>query len=306
MPAANPLPDKRRCLRALALLPLAMLGACSSTALLDKLVPEDSYVPRPEAAYGADPRQQLDIYLPLPSAASSGARPMVVFFYGGSWNSGDRASYRFVGEALASRGIVALVADYRLSPQVRYPAFLQDSAAAVQWAYAHAAELGVDPQRVYLMGHSAGAYNAAMLALDPRWLAQVGLRPQQLAGWIGIAGPYDFLPIGIPEVQTAFDWPHTPVDSQPLMHASAAAPPTLLIAASNDALVNPQRNTLALDQRLREAGVPTRTYLLDRVSHVTVLGALARPLNFLAPVAGLVTEFVQVSAPGRAQAVAGK
>lgn len=306
MPAANLHHVKRRCLRALALLPLALLSACSSTALLDKLVPDDSYASLPAAAYGADPRQQLDIYLPLPSADSGMARPMVVFLYGGSWSSGERASYRFVGEALASRGMVTLVADYRLSPQVRYPAFLQDSAAAVQWAFAHAAELGADPRRVYLMGHSAGAYNAAMLALDPRWLAQVGLRPQQLAGWIGIAGPYDFLPIGIPEVQTAFDWPGTPADSQPLVHVSAAAPRTLLIAARDDALVSPQRNTLALDQRLRQAGVPTHTHVLDRVSHVTVLGALARPLNFLAPVAGLVTDFVKVSEPGQPLAVSGK
>ena len=295
-----------RCLRAWALLPLALLSACSSTELLDKLVPDDSYVPYPSAAYGADPRQQLDVYLPLPSASSSAARPMVVFFYGGSWSSGERASYRFVGEALASRGVVTLVADYRLSPQVRYPAFLQDSAAAVSWAFAHAAELGADPGRIYVMGHSAGGYNAAMLALDPRWLAQVGLRPQQLAGWIGIAGPYDFLPIGIPEVQQAFDWPSTPADSQPLMHVSAAAPRTLLIAASNDALVSPQRNTLALDRRLRDAGVPVHTHVLERVSHVTVLGALARPLNFLAPVAELVTDFVKVPVPDQPQALAGK
>ncbi len=295
----------RRHLRALALLPLLLMGGCSTTALLDALVPDDSYVARPTAAYGADPRQQLDIYLPLPSADQR-ARPLVVFFYGGSWSSGERASYRFVGEALASRGVVTLVVDYRLSPQVRYPAFLQDSAAAVQWAFANAAALGADPRRIHLMGHSAGAYNAAMLALDPRWLAQVGLRPQQLAGWIGIAGPYDFLPIGIPEVQVAFDWPGTPADSQPLVHAGAQAPRTLLIAARKDSLVNLQRNTLALDQRLRQMGVETRTHVLDRVSHVTVLGAMAKPLNFLAPVATLVGDFVQEPLADRPLAVGGK
>lgn len=294
---STPLALRRRlCALALLTLPL-LLGACSTTALLDQLVPEDSYLARPSAAYGSDPRQQLDIYLPLPGAAT-GARPLVVFFYGGSWSSGERASYRFVGEALASRGVVALVADYRLSPQVRYPAFLQDSAAAVRWAWEHAVELGADPQRIYLMGHSAGAYNAAMLALDPRWLGQVGLRPQHLAGWIGIAGPYDFLPIGIPAVQRAFDWPATPADSQPLVHAGPQAPRTLLIAARSDALVNPQRNTLALDQRLRQAGVATQTHVLDSVSHVTVLGAMARPLNFLAPVATLVTDFLHAAPAG--------
>ncbi len=305
MPALSISLPLRGRLRALALLPLLLLGGCSTTALLDALVPDNSYVARPSAAYGADPRQQLDIYLPLPSADTR-ARPLVVFFYGGSWSSGERASYRFVGEALASRGVVTLVADYRLSPQVRYPAFLQDAAAAVQWAHRHAAELGADPQRIYLMGHSAGGYNAAMLALDRRWLGQVGLQPQQLAGWIGIAGPYDFLPIGIPEVQVAFEWPGTPADSQPLVHASAQSPRTLLIAARSDRLVNPQRNTLALDQALRQAGVPVQTHMLDGVSHVTVLGAMARPLNFLAPVATLVTDFVQAPTADRPLAVGAK
>lgn len=305
MPEILITPTLRQRLRILALLPLLLLSGCSTTAILDRLVPDDSYVARPAAAYGPDPRQQLDIYLPLP-AADPRPRPMVVFFYGGSWSSGERASYRFIGEALASRGVVTLVADYRLSPQVRYPAFLQDSAAAVRWAYTHAAELGADPRRIYLMGHSAGGYNAAMLALDPRWLAQVGLQPQQLAGWIGIAGPYDFLPIAIPEVQVAFDWPGTPADSQPLVHASAAAPRTLLIAARSDTLVNPQRNTLALEQRLRQAGVDTQTHVLDRVGHVTVLGAMARPLNFLAPVATLVSDFVQAPVAERPWAVGAK
>ncbi|HEY1101810.1 MAG TPA: alpha/beta hydrolase, partial [Burkholderiaceae bacterium] len=270
----------------------ALLSGCSSTAILDRMVPSDTYVARPSAAYGPEARQQLDIYLPLPAAG--GARPpLVVFFYGGSWTTGERVDYRFVGEALASRGIATLVADYRLSPAVRYPVFLQDSAAAVKWAFEHAAELGADPARIYVAGHSAGAYNAAMVALDPRWLAQVGLKPAQLAGWVGIAGAYEFLPIGIPEVQVAFNWPHTPPDSQPVVHASARAPRTLLLAASSDTVVSPARNTQALASRLRAAGVPTAVQMYSGVSHVTVLASVATPLNFLAPVADVMATFVQ-------------
>lgn len=272
---------------------LALLSGCSSTAILDKLVPSDTYAARPSAAYGSDPRQQLDIYLPLPSATAAGKPPLVVFFYGGSWTTGERADYRFVGEALASRGIATLVADYRLSPAVRYPVFLQDSAAAVKWAFDHAAELGADSNRIYVVGHSAGGYNAAMLALDARWLGQVGLQPARLAGWVGIAGAYEFLPIGIPEVQVAFNWPNTPADSQPVVHASAKAPRTLLLAASSDTLVSPVRNTQALATRLKAAGVATAVQMYSGVSHVTVLGAMAAPLNFLAPVADVVATFVQ-------------
>ena len=267
-----------------------LLLACSPIRVINALAPDHTHRLHAGIAYGPQDRQQLDVYQPVNDA---GRAPMVVFFYGGSWSSGERADYKFVGEALASRGIVAVVADYRLSPQVRYPAFVQDSALAVRWAREHAPRFGADPARLMVMGHSAGGYNAAMLALDARWLAQVDMRPADLAGWIGIAGAYDFLPIRIPGVQTAFNWPDTPADSQPLFHASAQSPRALLLAARNDTLVQPQRNTVALAERLQRAGVPVQSELLDGVSHTTVIGAFARPLRRLAPVLDRVSGFVQ-------------
>ena len=266
------------------------LSACSASGALNALVPSDSYTLRADQSFGTDPRQSLDVYLPL--ERQKGA-PVVVFFYGGSWTTGDRQTYRFVGEALASRGIVAVVADYRLSPQVRYPVFLQDSALAVRWTFERLAEWGGDAGRVFVMGHSAGAYNAAMLALDARWLSGVGLLPSQLAGWVGLAGPYDFLPIGNADVQVAFDWPSTPAGSQPLVHVSRGAPPALLLAARSDTVVSPEKNTRALAARLRQAGVPVGTAFYDRVSHVTLVAALAKPLRGLAPVLPRIERFLQ-------------
>ena len=268
----------------------ALLGGCSPAALLNATVSRAGYRLEPDIPYGVHPRQKLDLYQPETPRPDGKA---VIFFYGGSWDSGIKSDYLFVAQALASRGIVAVVADYRLSPQVRYPAFVQDSALAVRWAREHAPRFGADPTRLMVMGHSAGGYNAAMLALDARWLAQVGMRPADLAGWIGIAGAYDFLPIRIPGVQTAFNWPDTPADSQPLFHASAQSPRALLLAARNDTLVQPQRNTVALAERLQRAGVPVQTELLDGVSHTTVIGAFARPLRRLAPVLDRVAGFVQ-------------
>ncbi len=292
----NPLPITRRPLRigAWGGALLALLSGCSSTTALDRVVPRDTYVtPVATVAYGPEPRQQLDVYKPLPAnVRGGGAAPLVVFFYGGSWTSGERAEYRFVGEALASRGIVAVVPDYRLSPGHRYPAFVQDSAAATAWALEHAAELGADPARVYVMGHSAGGYNAAMVALDARWLKATGHDPRQLAGWIGLAGPYEFLPIGDPDVQVAFDWPNTKPDTQPINHVGPQSPRTLLLAAKNDDKVNPPRNTIALGQKLQAAGVNTTVKLIDSLSHVTLVAALATPLNFLGPVAADVADFV--------------
>ena len=272
----------------LAMLP-ALLTACSGVDLLNATVSTDSYRLTQGLAYGRLERQLLDVYQPRAGVAKP---PMVVFFYGGSWSFGERANYRFVGEALASRGIVAVLADYRLSPAFRYPAFVQDSAQAVRWALAHAAEYGADPARVFVMGHSAGAYNAAMVALDARWLAAEGLQPARLAGWIGLAGPYDFLPIGDRQTRVAFDWPATPADSQPMVHASSASPPALLLAPTQDSVVNTQRSTVALARKLRESGVRVESELFDSVGHVTLLAALASVLRGRAPVLDRVAAFV--------------
>ena len=272
----------------LAMLP-ALLTACSGVDLLNATVPTDTYRRTQDLAYGPDARQRLDVYQP---AAITQHAPMVVFFYGGSWSSGERADYRFVGEALASSGIVAVVADYRLSPAFRYPAFVQDGAGALRWAFDHAADYGADPARIFVMGHSAGAYNAAMLALDARWLAAVGLTPARLAGWIGLAGPYDFLPIGDAQTQVAFNWPNTPADSQPLTHASSASPPALLLAPLHDRVVNPQRSTVALAERLRRRGVRVESALFDGVSHVTLMASMAQVFRGQAPVLARVIDFV--------------
>jgi acetyl esterase/lipase len=279
---------------AIAVITAAVLSACSPIKVLNGLVPEDTYQFQGGIAYGAAPRQQLDVYQPLPATQPTrGARPLVVFFFGGTWTSGDRASYKFVGEALAARGAVVVIPDYGLSPAFTYPVFVRDSALAVQWALDNAAQLGADPRQVYVMGHSSGGYNAAMVALDERWLGELGASPRQLAGWIGLAGPYDFLPIGDPQAQAAFNWPDTPRDSQPLAHASAASPRALLMAASKDNLVYPDRNTGQMAAALRAAGVPVQVRLFDNLSHVTLIGAFAKPIQWLGgPVLPPVMDFL--------------
>jgi acetyl esterase/lipase len=285
---------RRRWLAACGLLPL--LQACSPLALINAMVPGGTHRVIADQVYGPELRQRLDVYLPQREVTDAA---MVLFFYGGTWSSGRRQDYRFVGEALAARGIVTLVADYRLSPQVRYPAFVQDGALAMRWAFDRAQRLGASPRRLFVMGHSAGAYNAAMLALDPRWLSAVDLSPGQLAGWIGLAGPYDFLPIDVPEAQVAFAWPDTPPDSQPLFHAQKATvgqtPPALLLAASKDTLVDPRRNSLGLARALVGQGVPVELELLERVSHTTLIGSFAAPLRGLAPALDRVSGFVSRS-----------
>lgn len=258
------------------------LAACSPIKVLNGLVSEKTFRLEGAVAYGSAPRQVLDVYRPLPATApAEGARPLVVFFYGGTWSSGDRASYKFVGEALASRGAVVVLPDYRLSPQHRYPVFVRDSALAVKWALDNAARLGADPGRVFVMGHSSGGYNAAMVALDARWLAEAGASPKQLAGWIGLAGPYDFLPIENPQARVAFNWPETPPDSQPIAYPSPDSPRTLLMAATKDKSVNPVRNTQQMASKLRAAGTSVQALEFDNLSHMTLIGAVAGPLEWI-------------------------
>lgn len=268
----------------------ALLSACSGVDILNATVATDTYQRSEGLSYGPHPRQRVDVYQPKTPA---GNPVMVVFFYGGSWSSGDREDYRFVGEALASQGVVAVVADYRLSPEFRYPVFVQDSASAMRWAFDHAGDYGVSQARIFVMGHSAGAYNAAMLALDKRWLEAVDLAPSRLVGWIGLAGPYDFLPIKDKKTQVAFNWPDTPKDSQPLFHASSASPPALLLAPVHDRVVDPLRSTVAMAQKLKNAGVRVESAQFDGVSHVTLIAAMASVLRSRAPVLERITAFVK-------------
>ncbi len=274
---------------------LAFLVACAPTATLNAVAAREAAVPTLAVAYGPLARHRLDIYRPAAPAPAAGW-PVVVFFYGGSWTDGERADYRFVGRALAARGVLTLVADYRLYPEVRYPEFLNDCALAAAHGLEHAARLGGDPRRVYVMGHSAGAYNAAMLALDPRWLRSAGRSPAELAGWIGLAGPYDFLPMKNRFTQPVFFHPNYPAGSQPVDYATRQSPRAFLGAALSDTLVDPQRNSVGLASRLQAAGAPVTLKLYERVNHVTLAAAMAWPLRWLAPVLDDVVAFIDTPA----------
>jgi len=274
---------------AAALVVAGLLGGCSPLSLVNAVSPGGPARLVSSAAYGPNPRHGLTIYRPEAGAANA---PVIVFFYGGNWVAGERKDYAFVGHALAARGFVVVIPDYRLYPQVRYPDFLDDSAQALAWTSRRIANYGGDPKRIFAMGHSAGAYNAAMLALDARWLRKQGSGPSILRGWIGMAGPYNFLPVENETTRPVFLYPNTPPDSQPINHVSAMAPPTLLITARNDSTVNPERNSGALAERLRAAGVPVREVDYGGVNHTTLVATLSSPLRRLAPSLDAIEDFV--------------
>lgn len=275
---------------------LLTLAASAPSATLNALAALTSRRVAADVAYGPHARHRLDVYAPS-QAAPAGGHPVVVFFYGGSWNRGERADYRFVGEALAARGVLTLVADYRLYPEVRYPDFLADCALALAYGLREAPRLGGNPKRVFVMGHSAGAYNAAMLALDAKRLGAVGHTPAELAGFIGLAGPYDFLPMSNPDARPVFFHPNYPSGTQPIDYAAKHAPRSFLAAPADDKLVNPQRSTVGLATRLRDAGAVVESKLYSGVDHMTLVGAFAWPLRGLAPVLDDVVAFIVTARP---------
>jgi acetyl esterase/lipase len=219
-------------------------------------------------AYGAGPRHSLDIYAPTTPRKNL---PVIVFFYGGSWKGGYRQGYEFAGRALAAQGFVVVVPDYRILPEVHYPAFLKDCADAVQWTQAHIAEYEGDPAQIVLAGHSAGAYNAVEIALDPQWL---GDNRHALKGVVGIAGPYDFLPLDIPATKAAFgQWPKLE-ETQPVNHVSADAPPLLLLYGDADTLVK-RRNAVNLHAKLNAVGGHATLITYPGVDHIGIMTALS-------------------------------
>lgn len=259
---------------------LALISAaCSPLNMFDRFVPKDGGVRKVASARYADgPMGMLDVY--APKQTSTTPRPVIVFFYGGSWQWGDRQPYTFVGKALAARGFVTIVPDYRKVPEVRYPGFVEDGAAAVRWARAHARDYGGDGERIVLAGQSAGAYIAAMLAVDGRWL---GRDRAAVRGLVGLAGPYDFAPFKTDASKAAFgQWP-SPAETQPVTHANAGSPPALLLTGDADDVVRP-RNSDALAAALIKAGVAAEVKRYPGIGHIGILTAIARPLRGKAPV----------------------
>lgn len=224
--------------------------------------------------------QRLDVW--RPEAAAKGPRPVFVFFYGGGWHAGTRQGYAFVARALARRGFVVVVPDYRKVPTVRFPLFVEDGADALRWVHDHITGYGGDPGKVAIAGHSAGAHIVALLALDPHYLAQRGLDRHFVKAAIGLSGPYDFLPLDPGNAQNALgNWPR-PAETQPITYARADAPPMLLVTSSKDTQVKP-RNAYRLAKRLRQLHAPVVLRDYAGLSHENVVMAYSKPFRRLAP-----------------------
>jgi len=242
--------------------------------VINGTVPRTGYRIVPDLAYGPEPRQTLDLYIPDGLTAPA---PVLLFFYGGSWQSGTKAVYRAFGQAFAGEGIVTAVADYRLYPKVKYPAFLEDGALAFRFLREQVRAQGGDPDRLFVCGHSAGAYIAAMLAVNARYLGAVGETPSSMRGAIGIAGPYDFLPLHDPVLIDIFGGDRV-MATQPIKYVAPGAPPMLLTHGTKDATVG-AGNSRRFAKRLSDAGNAVELIEYEGIGHLGIVLSLARGLR---------------------------
>jgi acetyl esterase/lipase len=279
----------------LAAIAAALTAACAPLSLFATLTPKDPAARSARnVAYGPEAHQRLDVYGPHRGQGQTKA-PIAVFFYGGSWDTGRRQDYNWVGQALASRGFVTVVPDYGLYPAVRYPGFLEDGARAVRWAQDHAAEFGGDPDRIVLVGHSAGAYNAAMIALDRRYLTAAGVDPKHIKALAGLSGPYDFLPLTDPIAERTFGEAADLAGTQPTAFVTKDSPPAFLATGDDDTMVFP-KNTVKLAAKYRAAGVEVDEKHYQGIDHVRMVLALSRPFRNRAPVLEEMTAFLHAHA----------
>lgn len=225
--------------------------------------------------------QALDIWAPNDMAKAP--LPVVVFWYGGGWANGDRASYAFAGRALAKAGFLVVIPDYRKVPDVHFPEFLDDGAEAVRWVQDSVAQYGGDPKRIAFMGHSAGAYQAVMLALDAKRLQAAGVDPANVRAAVGLSGPYDFHPFTSDRAIAAFSqWPR-PAETQPITFARADAPPLLLVTSEGDETVRP-KNANNLGAKLKTLGAAVEVKNYGPLDHEEIVMALSVPFRSKGPV----------------------
>lgn len=284
--------------RAFAAAVLIVVAGCAPVDILNATIPHAGLtivrdVPYATGPMASDPRMMMDVYRPVDVA---GRLPVIVFIYGGAWRTGDRGDYLFAAAALARQGNVVMVPDYRRYPAVHWPDFVSDNARAVAHAEQVAASWGGDPDRLFVIGHSAGAYDVAMLALDRRYLEAAGGSRDKVDGFVGLAGPYDFAPITDRGAREVFSPSPDDPAKQPISYVDGTNRPMLLLAGADDRTVMP-RNTLSLAAKIQADGGPVQSKVYPDLGHVGIVLALTPRFDGRAPVLTDIERFIRTTPP---------
>lgn len=251
-------------------------AACSPVNVLNALIPRDGYTMHQAMAYGTLTRQTLDVY--VPNGQADKPLPVVLFFYGGGWDSGRKEDYLFAAEAFTSKGYLTVIPDYRIFPEVKFPEFMQDAVSACKWVKTNIACFGGDTDAIFIVGHSAGAHIGMMLNLNVQYLALEQLKPNDFRGFIGLAGPYDFLPLQSDRLKDIFGPEDLRWQSQPINFVTGKNQPTLLLVGLHDETVWP-RNSHNLAKAIREKNGPVKVIDYPRYHHVDMIAKIAKPFR---------------------------
>ena len=284
---------------------LPLLSGCTGLTAINSMTTDEGYHVTSDIQYDRTTGEALDVY----NFAKAQNAPVVVFFYGDRWTRGSKEDYKFVGQALTSQGFIAVLADYRKYPMVRFPAFVQDAAKAVRWTRDNIQKFGGDPDKIFVMGHDAGAHIASMLALNESYLKAVGGSRSWLKGMIGLAGPYDFMPLTAPDLRDLFGPPDRYEQSQPILFVDGQNPPLLLVHAEDDQVVM-VKNTRKLAAAVAKAGGAVETLIYPKIScpsfnsHSCILDTIAAPYRKQSDVLAGITDFIKRRANGSAASAA--
>jgi acetyl esterase/lipase len=255
---------------------LLLLSGCSPLAYVNFQVSQSLQTAK-DIAYGHEAGQLLDVY----TRSDTASKGVIIFVHGGYWDTGTKNDYPFVADSFTELGYTTVVVGYRLVPTVTFPEYVEDVALAVKWAVDNIGDYGGNPEKLFLMGHSAGAHLASLVSFDERYLLKYGLTQNVLSGFIGLAGPYNFLPVAPDDVRSiaALGPLETYPDTQPINFVDKTDPPAFLGYTPEDKTVNPN-NTISFAAKIREVGGEVSEHDYDGVSHVTILGAVARASRF--------------------------
>jgi len=266
-----------------------LAASCAPVDLLNTLVSQDGFSVKKDINYGINPRQNLDVYLPKNVDRD---KPVIMFNYGGSWQYGNKNDYLFVAQSFTSYGYVVVIPNYRIYPDAVFPDFLDDTASAVAWVHQNIHSYGAGNKNIILIGHSAGAYNSVMVALNKHYMKKAGGSTKWISAVIGIAGPYDFLPIKGKVLNKIFSPTEDQESMEVMSHVRGNAPRMLLLTGLDDRLVLPE-NSLRLYNGLKEKGndVTLRTY--DGVGHYGIAVGLATAIMWNGHVREDIHRFIE-------------
>jgi acetyl esterase/lipase len=265
-------------------LTLIAVSACAPVTLLNTITPSSSFEKMSDVSYGPLERQRYDVYRSKTPRRNS---PLLVFIHGGSWTDGSKDIYKFLAEGFTSEGFDVVVPNYRLYPNAVYPQMIEDTAKAVV-----AVAKQFPDREIVIMGHSAGAYNVLMTALNPQYLKAEGRDLcDSISGVVSLSGPTGIIPLKEEPYITIFPDRFTAEDA-PLNQADGPTPPLFFGHGADDKTVYPQ-NSQKLAEKIQARGGKAIVKIYDDMNHTDAVKVLSRHFDGDATLKTDIIRFVE-------------